>query len=78
MTSLDEQRAKLKQSADFARELEKLFMERTDDMRIGFMASVIYAASSAQAMGMSLHDAMSAFMAVYKDAEKFSKEHDRG
>lgn len=69
MTSLDEQRAKLKQSADFARELEKLFMEKTDDMRIGFMASVIYAASSAQAMGMSLHDAMSAFMAVYTIVE---------
>lgn len=76
MTSQDEQRAKLAESAHLARDLDLLFKEKTDDMRVGFMASLIYAGSSAQAMGMSLHDAMSALMAVYKDAEKFAKGND--
>lgn len=74
MTPTPDQIEKLKQSTRLARDIDALFKAKTDDMRVAFMASLIYAGSSAHAMGMPLHDAMSAFMSIYKDAEKFTKE----
>lgn len=73
MTPTPDQIEKLRQSTHLARDIDAMFKEKTDDMRVAFMASLIYAGSSAHAMGMPLHDALSALMSIYKDAEKFTK-----
>ena len=66
----DDVREKLLEATALSRQFA-LLAEESRDMRVGFLAAIMFAAGSGRAMGMSLHDTMSTMMAVYKDADKF-------
>ena len=62
---------KLMRSQALARKFHQVAQEHDDDIRISFMAALIFYAGCARAMNLPMHDAISGFMSAYKDADKF-------
>ena len=69
----DEVKAKMREAVQLSHKFADLVTEE-DDPRVIFMASIMLAAGTATAIGMSLHDTMASMMAMYKDAEKYRNE----
>lgn len=69
----EEVKAKMREAVQLSHKFADL-VTGEDDPRVIFMASIMLAAGTATAIGMSLHDTMASMMAMYKDAEKYRNE----
>lgn len=71
MTDKQESVEKLHRAQALAVKIHKLCTEEEQDVRVAFLASLMFAGGAARMMELSLHDTLSGLMAIYKDADKF-------
>ena len=71
---MDEATKEVKDAAEIAGKLAELMVQETQSSRKAIYASAILYASLAGMYGMSMHDAMSLLMELYRKHEQFLKE----
>ena len=73
-TDIDDAKKKLKEAAELAQKMAEFVVEETQSTKKAIFASGILYASLASMNGMTMHQAITLLMEVYKKHEQFMKE----